>query len=80
MEPVNSGHLRVLKNVSVIERCPLLGGNLKKFFTFGTEHFVRHSWHVHYLGCPLLGGFTVFDIPLLINLFISLTDKEHPYK
>ena len=77
MEPLNSGHLRVLKNVSVIERCPLLGGNLKEIVTFGTENFVRHSRHVRYLGRPLLGGFTAFDIPLLINLFISLIDKEH---
>ena len=25
----NSGHLRILKNLSVIERCPLMEGNLK---------------------------------------------------
>ena len=28
MKPLNSGHLQVLKNLSVTERCPLLGGNL----------------------------------------------------
>ena len=33
---LNSGHLRVLKNLSVIERCPLLGGYLKRIVTFGT--------------------------------------------
>ena len=56
---LNKGHLRVLKNLSVIERCPLMGGNFKKIVTFGTKCFVRYLWHVHYLGCPLLGGFTV---------------------
>ena len=60
VKPLNSGHLRDLKNLAVIERCPLLGGNLKKIDKFGTKRFVRYSWHVRYLGCPLLGGFTVF--------------------
>ena len=46
VKPLNSGHLQVLKNVSVIERCPLLGGNFKKVVTFGTICFVRYSWHV----------------------------------
>ena len=59
MKPLNSGHLWVLKIVSVIERCPLSEGNLKTIVTFGTKCFVRFSWHVHYLGCPLLGAFTV---------------------
>ena len=59
VKPLNSGHLQLLKNSSVIERCPLLGGNLKKIVKFGTECYVRYSWHVRYLGCPLLGGFTV---------------------
>ena len=51
--------LRVLKNLSVIERCPLLGGNLTKIVTFGTKCFVRYPRHVRYLECLLLGGFTV---------------------
>ena len=58
VKPLNSGHLRVYKNLSVIERYPLLGGNLKKIVAFG-KRFVRYLWHVPYLGCPLLGGFTV---------------------
>ena len=61
MKPLNSGHLRVFKNLSVIERCPLLGGNFKKIATFGTKCFVRYSWHVLYLGCPLLGSLSVVD-------------------
>ena len=60
MKPLNSGHLRLLKNVSVIERCPLLGGNLKKISHFGTKRIIRYSRHVRYLGCPLLGGFTIY--------------------
>ena len=62
MKPLNSGHLRVLKNLSVIKRCPLLGGSLTEIVTFGTKHFVRYSRHVRYLGCPLLRGFTVQSI------------------
>ena len=46
------GHLRV--DLSVIKRCPLLGGSLTKIVTFGSKHFVR------YLGCLLLRGFTVY--------------------
>ena len=54
---INSGHLRFLKSLTVIKRCPLLGGNFKKIFTCGTKRFVCYSWHVRCLGCPLLGGF-----------------------
>ena len=35
VRPLNSGQLQVLKNLCVIERCPLLGGNLKKTVPFG---------------------------------------------
>ena len=61
MKPQNSGNLPVLKNVSIIENCSLLGGNVRKIVTFGTKHFVRYPMHVRYLGlgCPLLGGLTV---------------------
>ena len=62
MESLNSGYLRVLKNLTVSERCLLLGGNFKKIVTFGTKRFVRYSMHVRYLGCPLLGGFTVLKL------------------
>ena len=48
VEPLNSGHLRVLKSLSVIKRCPLLGGSLTKIVTFETKHFVRYSRHVRY--------------------------------
>ena len=59
VKPLNSGHLRVLKKLFVIKRCPLLEGSLAKIVTFGTKHFVRYSRHIRYLGCLLLGGFTV---------------------
>ena len=39
VEPLNTGHLRVLKYLSVIKRCPLLGGNFKKIVTFGSKCF-----------------------------------------
>ena len=58
-KPLNSGHLRVLKKLSVIERCPLLGGNLTKIATFGTKGLVHYPMHVRYLRRSLLGGFTV---------------------
>ena len=41
-KPLNSGHLRVFKNLSVIEWCPLLGSNLKSIVTFVTKRFVRY--------------------------------------
>ena len=59
-ETLNSGHLRLLKNLSVIKRCPLLGGSKTKIVTFGTKHFACYSRHVRYMRCPLLGGFIVF--------------------
>ena len=34
-------------------------GNFKKVVIFGTKHFVGYARHVWYLGCPLLGRFTV---------------------
>ena len=68
---LNSGHLRVLKNLSVIERCPLLGDNFKKIVTFGTKPFVRYSRHVCYLGCPLLGGFTVFKYCKVLRVYYA---------
>ena len=59
---LNSGQLPVLKNLSVIEKRPLLGGSLTKIVAFGTKRFIRYSRHVRYFGCPLLGGFTVLSI------------------
>ena len=59
VKPLNSGQLRVLKNFSVIKNSLLLKCNLNKIVTFGTKCFACYSWHVHYQGCPLLGGFTV---------------------
>ena len=38
-----------------------MGGHLKKIVTFRTKCFVSYSLYVHYLGCPLLGGFTVLS-------------------
>ena len=50
MKPLNSRHLRVLKNLSVIKTCPLLGGSLTKIATFGTKNFVRY-WEVSLYFC-----------------------------
>ena len=35
IKPLKSGRLGVLKNLSVIERCPLLGGDLKRLSHLG---------------------------------------------
>ena len=48
VKPLNCIHLRVLKSLSVNERCVLLKGNLKKAVTFGTDCFVCSSRHVCY--------------------------------
>ena len=79
VKPLNIEHLRVLKNLSVIKRCPLLGGSLTKIVTFGIKHFVRYSRHVRYLGCPLLGGFTVFKLEgakfLILQVLVTTAYK-----
>ena len=36
VKPLNSEHLRVLKNLPVIDKCPLSRGNLIKIVKFGT--------------------------------------------
>ena len=74
INPLNSGHLRVLKK-SVIKRCPLLGGSLTKTVIFGTKHFVHYSRHVRYLGYPLLGGFTVLYFNLYLMNMSSTLNK-----
>ena len=58
---LNSGHVRVLKNVAVIKRYPLLGSSLTKIVTFGTKHFVRYSRHARYL------GFRYWEISLYLS-------------
>ena len=75
MKPLNSGHLRVLKNLSVIKRCLLLRGSLTKIVTFWAKNFVCYLRHVRFLGCPLLGGFTVFS-SIYFDTFVSKSEKK----
>ena len=75
VKPLKSGHLQVLKNLSIIEGCLVLGVNLKSNVTFGTKCFVHYSQHVHYLGCPLLGGFTVYRKMSVLHIFFSVSAK-----
>ena len=49
VKPLNSAHLRFLKRLSVI---------------FGAESFACYSRDVRYLGCLLLGVFTVIQLML----------------
>ena len=72
MEPLQSGHLRVLENLAVIERCPLLGGNFKKIVTFGTQYFVRYSWHVRYWEVLLYYG----NLKKLDNFYSPLNHQK----
>ena len=69
VKSLNSGVLWVFKNLPVIERCPLLGGNFKKIVTFGTKCFVRYSWPERHLRCTLLGGFTANENSYLQSWF-----------
>ena len=79
VKPQNSGHLRVLKNLSVIKRCPLLEGSLTKIVTFGTKYFVGYPRHIRYLGCLLLGGFTVLKVEgakfLILQVLVTIAYK-----
>ena len=55
VKPLNSGHLRVLKNLSIIKRCPLLGGSLTKIVTIRTKNFsaiqgMAAIWDIRYWG------------------------------
>ena len=45
VKPLNSGHLRVLKNWSAIKRCPLLGGRLN---ILSAIHGISAIWDVRY--------------------------------
>ena len=58
-KPLNSGHLCILKYLSIIKRCPLYRGTLIKIVSVGTKHFVCWSRHMRYLKYPQLGGFAV---------------------
>ena len=71
----------------------LLPGGRNLFFlidnlivTFGTNCFVRYSWHVCYLGCPILGGLTVLFfflveaiIPSSFENFLKLPNFTRSY-
>ena len=50
VKPLNSGSLRVFKNLSVTERYPLLGGNLKK-----DCHIWDSTFCPLFMACPLFG-------------------------
>ena len=45
VKPLNSGHVRILTSLSVIERCSLLGDNLKKIQGMSAIWDVRY-WQV----------------------------------
>ena len=52
-KPLNSGNLRVLKNLSIIERYPQLGGDLKRLLHLGINllsaiHGMSAFWDVRY--------------------------------
>ena len=84
VKPLNSGHLGILKNFSVLERCPLLGENLTKIVKFGTIAFCPL-----FNACPLFGmsaierfhcntrAASIFDLRGKKNIcYRNLTDLE----
>ena len=51
-----------------------MGGSLIKIVKLKTKHFFYYSRHVRYLGCPLLGGFTVYtDLFTLTTTHVLMT-------
>ena len=56
---LNCRHPLVLRYLSIIKRCPLVGGSLTKVVSVETKHFVLYSRYVHYLRYPQLESFTV---------------------
>ena len=66
---LNSGHLQVLKNLFVIGRCPLLGGNLKKIVTFGAYKLCPL-----FMACLLFGMSTIARFHCIKN-FVKFTGK-----
>ena len=76
VKPLNTGHLRVLKYLSVIGRCPLLGGNFKKIVTFGSKCFDGYSWHARYWEFSLYKETDSRVIqPLAPNFFTSVSSR-----
>ena len=77
MKTLDSGHLQVLKSVSIIKRCSLLGGSLTKIVTFGTKHFCPLL-----KVCLLLGGFTVSKLKKKITYaqFLTLLQLLSPHQ
>ena len=76
---LNSRYLWVSKNLSVMERCPLLGGNFKKIVTFGLNvlsaiHGMSSIWDVRYWG-----GLTLIFLALFWMKLISIK-KENRFK
>ena len=73
MKPLNSGNRRVLKKLTVIDRCPLLGGNFKKrlshlgLIDLSTIQGISAIWDVRY-----------WDVSLyLLNLLNGNSMKVH---
>ena len=53
VKALNSGHLEVLQNLSVIKRCPLSGGSLTNIVIFGNKTFfaiqgMSSIWDIRY--------------------------------
>ena len=73
VKPLNSRHLRVLKNLSVIRRYPLLGGSLTKFVPFETKHFVCYLFKA----CLLFGMSTIGRFHCIRVSSLHLIERKH---
>ena len=76
MKPLNSGHLRVLKKLPVIKRCPLLGASLTDC------HIWDQTFSTLFRTCPLFGmsaieRFHCIMLEATISSFPSFSCFEH---
>ena len=71
VKPLKSGHLQVLKNLSIIEGCLVLGVNLKDNVTFGTKCFVHYSQH----GMSTIGRFYYIQENVCITHIFAVSTK-----
>ena len=76
VKPLNSGHLRVLKSLSVIKRCPLLRGGLIKIWDSTLCHIWDETFYSVYKACPLfeVSAIGTFHCKQVFTLSVYIID------
>ena len=90
MKPLNSGHLRVFKVLSVIKRCPLVGGGLTKLSHLGQNILsaiqgMSAIWDIRYwevslyylVSIKIRSHLTAQKMKFSIKDFLSKCDQIH---